>query len=79
MAQEKSFLLQVDKDQMTSIEEAVRTGKLRIVSEAEWSRFVLRALINYHKRMTMGDYPELDHWKIGLEFALSCVEEKIPK
>ena len=49
------------------------------VSDAEWSRFVLRGLISYHRRITMGNYPELDGWRQGLEFALACVEEKIPK
>ena len=79
MTKEKSFLIQIDPDQLTSLEEAAKTGKIRIVSDAEWSRFVLRSLINYHERMTMGYGPELDHWKSGLEFALSCVEEKIPQ
>lgn len=50
---EKAFVLQVDKDQLTLLEEAVKAGKIRIASEAESSRFVLRALINYHERMTM--------------------------
>lgn len=74
---EKTFLIQIDKDQLTSLEEAVKAGKIKIASEAESSRFILRALINYHERMTMGYGPEHDHWKNGLEFALSCVEEKI--
>lgn len=54
-------------------------GKLEVVSDAEWARFVLRGLINYHNRTTMGCYQELDCWRQGLEFALACVEEKIPK
>ena len=77
MPEEKSFLIQIDPDQLTSLDEAAKTGKIRIASEAESSRFVLRALINYHERMTMGYGPWFDHWKNGLEFALSCVEEKI--
>ena len=55
------------------------SGAIASVSDAEWSRFVLRALLNYHERITMGSYPELDCWKRGLQFAISCVEEKIPK
>ena len=53
--------------------------KLEAASDAEWARFVLRGLISYHNRTTMGCYPELDGWRQGLEFALTCVEEKIPK
>ena len=53
--------------------------KLELVSDAEWSRFVLRGLLSYHGRTTMGAYPELDCWKAGIEFALACVEEKIQK
>ena len=61
------------------IPDAVRE-KLQPVSEAEWSRFVLRALLNYHERITMNEpYPSLDSWKIGLQFAIKCVEEKIAK
>ena len=57
----------------------IDNGTIKPVSDAEWSRFVLRALRNYHERITMGQYPELDCWKKGLEFAISCVEEKIEK
>ena len=78
-AKENVFIIQLTPEQQAVYEEAVRAGKIKSVSEAEWSRFVLRALINYHERMTMGDGPELDLWKNGLKFALSCVEEKIPK
>lgn len=54
--------------------------KLEPVSDAEWSRFVLRALLNYHERITMNEpYPSLDCWKVGLQFAIKCVEEKIAK
>ena len=53
--------------------------KLEVVSDAEWARFVLRGLISYHNRTTMGYHPDLDCWKRGLEFALACVEEKIPQ
>lgn len=55
-------------------------GNLSSASEAEWSRFVLRALLNYHERMTLNEnYPGLECWKCGLQFAISCVEEKIKK
>lgn len=49
-------------------------------SQAEWSRFVLRALLNYHERITgLETYPALECWSDGLRFAISCVEEKIKK
>ena len=40
---------------------------------------ILRGLISYHERMTMGNCPELDFYLDALKFALACVEEKIPK
>lgn len=48
-------------------------------SQAEHSAHILRGLINYHERMTMGSYPERDFYLEALKFALSCVEEKIEK
>ena len=72
----KDDALVLTPDEIKKLEES---GVLRPVSEAEWSRFVLRALISYHERITMGEYPSLDCWKRGLEFAVSCVEEKIKK
>lgn len=50
---------------------------LSCASEAEWSRFVLRALINYHDRMTMCD--EKDPFNKGLRYALALVEKEIRK
>lgn len=50
---------------------------LSCASEAEWSRFVLRALINYHDRMTMCD--ERDPFNKGLRYALALVEKDIQK
>mgnify|MGYP004560469245 CR=1 FL=1 len=50
--------------------------KLKSATQAEWSRFVLRGLISYHERMTMGMYPERDAYLEALRFALECVEEK---
>lgn len=40
---------------------------------------ILRGLISYHRRMTMGDIPQKDFYLDALKFALACVEEKIPK
>lgn len=50
---------------------------LSCLSEAEWSRFVLRALINYHDRMTMCD--ERDPFNKGLRYALALIEKEIQK
>ena len=69
------YIIDVTPEQHEQIIKNIEAGKVATVSSAEWSRFVLRALISYHERTTM----ELDCWKRGLEFAVSCVEEKIPK
>ena len=45
-------------------------------SRAESCVHVLRGLISYHERMTMGRYPERDFYLDALRFALDCVEEK---
>lgn len=74
-----AFVIDVTPEQHEQITKKLDTGEIKPVSPAEWSRFVLRALISYHERITMGVCPELDCWKQGLEFAVSCVEEKIPK
>lgn len=61
-------------------QQLIDNGTIKLATEAEWSRFVLRALMNYHERITLNEgYPGLDCWKRGLQFAISCVEEKIPK
>lgn len=73
-AQMEDSALILSPDEMKHLEES---GVLRPVSDAEWSRFTLRALISYHERITMGAYPDLDCWKRGLEFALAAVEEKM--
>lgn len=44
---------------------------------AEGCIHVLRGLISYHERMTMGEYPERDFYLDALKFALACVEEKL--
>lgn len=55
----------------------VKSGVIQPASEAEWSRFVLRALINYHSRMIMGD--EKDPFNKGLRYALALVERELNK
>ena len=49
------------------------------VARAKVSVHILRGLISYHERMTMGNCPERDFYLDGLRFALICVEEKIPE
>lgn len=73
------YEIEMTEEEAAALEAAVRSGSVEPVSDAEWSRFVLRALLSYHERITMGGNPELDCWKQGLQFAISCVEEKIPK
>ena len=47
-----------------------------VISRAESCIHVLRGLISYHERMTMGEAPERDFYLDALRFALDCVEEK---
>lgn len=47
-----------------------------VTSRAESCIHVLRGLISYHERMTMGEIPERDFYLDALRFALDCVEEK---
>lgn len=44
-------------------------------SNAESCAHVLRGLIGYHERMTMGNYPERDFYLNALRYALSLVEK----
>ena len=66
----KSMELELTKEQWE---------KLKPATQAEWSRFVLKALISYHERITMGGHPDLECWKRGLEFAVSCVQKEIDR
>lgn len=45
-------------------------------SRAENCAHVLRGLISYHERMTMGNYPERDFYLDALRYALSLVERE---
>ena len=47
-----------------------------IISEAESSAHILRGLISYHERMTMGNYPERDFYLNALRYALESVEAR---
>ena len=51
---------------------------VRRISEEEGYVHILRGLISYHERMTMGDCGR-DIYLDALRFALTCVEEKISK
>ena len=51
--------------------------KERMISKEEGCVHILRGLISYHERMTMGYYPERDFYLEALRFALACVEEKL--
>lgn len=46
-------------------------------SRAESCAHVLRGLISYHERMTMGNYPERDFYLDALRYALSLAEKEI--
>lgn len=60
-----------------SCQAVLNSDQIRSVSREERCVHILRGLISYHKRMTMGNYPERDFYLEALEFALECVEEKM--
>ena len=66
--------LQTSSVEVVLPEEVVKNAAC---TEAEWSKFVLRALINYHDRMTMCD--QTDPFNRGLRYALQLVEKEIQK
>lgn len=45
-------------------------------TDAKSCAHILRGLISYHERMTMGNYPERDFYLDALRYALNCVEER---
>ena len=51
----------------------------RDVSQAENCVHVLRGLISYHVRMTMGNYPERDFYLSALRYALELAEAEMQK
>lgn len=55
----------------------IQERELHQIEQAELSASVLRGLISYHRRMTMGNYPERDFYLEALKFALDCVLEKM--
>lgn len=61
------------------LEDAVRSGTVTQLSVEEGYLHVIRGLISYHERMTMGGSPEKDYYLDALRFALECMEEKTGK
>lgn len=54
-------------------------NKVRLASKAETTAHILRGLISYHERMTMGMYPERDFYPRALRYALELVERELEK
>lgn len=50
-----------------------------VVSGVECYAHILRGLISYHERMTMGMYPERDCYTRALRYALGLVENEIER
>lgn len=46
-------------------------------TQAEFTAHILRGLISYHERMTIGLYPDRDFYKNSLKYALELVEREI--
>ena len=52
-------------------------GGTVMLSRSENCSHVLRGLISYHERMTMGNYPERDFYLDALRYALDLVEKEV--
>lgn len=59
---------------MALLKEKVARGEIHQCTEKEACLFVLRALVNYHERMTAFDRSELDMYPRALRYAMKCVE-----
>ena len=57
-----------------AIDMAVESGDIKVATMKETCIHVLRGLISYHKRMTMGDFPVKDFYVDALQYAIKCVE-----
>lgn len=71
---DENRFLEIDPETMA---EAVRSGRVQVASRERSTCHILRGLISYHKRMTMGNYPEQDFYVEALEYALGCVEARM--
>ena len=67
-------LLEIDP---AVLAESVRSGKVNVPTPKESCLHILRGLVSYHERMTMGNHPELDGYLDALKFAITCVEETV--
>lgn len=57
-----------------ALDRAVEAGVIKVSTRKETCIHVLRALISYHERMTMGDFPVKDFYVDTLRYAIQCVE-----
>lgn len=57
-----------------TINSGVESGIIKISTRKETCLHVLRGLISYHERMTMGDFPVKDFYVDTLRYAIQCVE-----
>lgn len=57
-----------------AINRGVESGIIKISTRKETCLHVLRGLISYHERMTMGDFPVKDFYVDTLRYAIQCVE-----
>lgn len=52
--------IELTEEQIKNLREAGKSGKIKVATEKESCIHVLRGLISYHERMTMGDFPQKD-------------------
>lgn len=67
--------IELTEEQIKDLREAGKSGKIKVATEKESCIHVLRGLISYHERMTMGDFPQKDFYVDALKYAIKCVEE----
>lgn len=64
-------------EEYVSLPLAHRPEGVGTVSKEEGYAHILRGLVSYHERMTMGMYPERDCYTQALRYALELVEREI--
>ena len=68
------YLKKIHNDEEVNTMQKVPDGT-DFLSRAESCAYVLRGLISYHERMTMGQNVERDFYLDALRYALECVEK----
>lgn len=68
------WVTELTDEEKENIDRAVDAGAIKVATRKETCIHVLRGLISYHERMTMGDFPVKDFYVDALRYAIKCVE-----